>query len=199
MMHNNSNNSRRPRTASLSDDEFCPATQIDPPIPPESGTCSDSSVLESSEEVISFRRRRLSCEVKELSRNLDALLLDFDKKQDFEKYGGIFYSKKALVCMMADHMKPPPFDPKKWTQQGHDAARLFALKAYYGTFPRTIDTISPNSVYPGVHCQSSLNDLRRLIGNMDKAFGDVYEPVDEVLFDYNRIPVSVLYLINNSK
>ena len=175
------------------------ANQLDPPIP--STELGSRPRLESAgtydrEEHQTESRRRISRELTELTRTLDALLLANFDNQDFDKYRAIFYEKKGLFIMMADH-KEFNADPTSWTQMGRDSARLFAVKAG-GTFPRTIDTISPDHVYPGVHCQSSVNELRHLIRNMKDAYGEDFEAFDSILTDYIRIPVLRIIILYRS-
>ena len=183
-MHNNSN-SRRTSNVDDSFEILDAATQLDPPIPPL--YFATPTEPQTRGEILNSLNR----DIKDLSFTFDSLLFEDYNKQDFEKYKAIFYTSQALVLMMADH-RNPPINPKKWTQNGRDSARLFALKAN-GTFPRTIDTISPNNVNPGVHCQSSVNDLRHLIPNMIEAFGENFQPVDAIYHDYHHVPVTFIF------
>ena len=107
--------------------------------------------------------------------------------QDFKRYDHVFFEKRALVLFVADHAEV--LNPEDGTP-ARDAARMYGLRAN-GIGPSTINTNDANNVYSGVHCNSSVNDLRRLIRNMKEAFGQSFRPFDYLLSDYLRLPVRI--------
>ena len=102
-----------------------------------------------------------------------------------------YYGKAALILLVADHMVLPS---NSGQQAYRDAVRMYGLKCldYYTT---TIDQHSPTIVFKNVHCNSTVNDVRRLQENLKIDIPE-HSPVNDfIAMDYCRVSSKIINYI----
>jgi len=109
-------------------------------------------------------------------------LLECQRMMEFASYE----SGCLCFCMTSFADLPEPNDSAAY----RDTLAVEGLKLL-GLWPTTLNYSHSNYVNPGIHCYANLNNLERLIPNMEAAWKPYYPANKHIIIDNCRMPVRI--------